>query len=114
MFTEDDGWYRATVINHSGNDVRLCYLDYGNTETLPLSRVKCLLDEFTVLPAQGFHARMDVPSGIDASSFEDSVLEKEFDAKIVKEIKEDVYNIELFSADGSKLFTQKPCGKLNL
>ena len=104
MFTEDDGWYRATVKKHSGANVDVYYTDYGNSETLPLSRTKVLHEKFTTLPSQGFHACVNVPTGVDASSFKDAVLEQEFDAKIIKGTGDSVYQIELFSADGVKMF----------
>lgn len=104
MFTEDDGWYRAAVKKHSGANVDVYYIDYGNSETLPLSRTKVLHEKFTKLPTQGFHACVKIPTGVDASSFEKAVLEKEFDAKIIKENGNNVYEIELFGADGVKMF----------
>ena len=46
-FTEDDSWYRAQIIAVLSPDrVRLCYVDYGNSEEVELSRVKRLEGEF--------------------------------------------------------------------
>ncbi|XP_040598265.1 tudor domain-containing protein 1 isoform X1 [Mesocricetus auratus] len=39
-FTSDDLWYRAVVLETSDSDVKVLYADYGNMETLPLSRVQ--------------------------------------------------------------------------
>ena len=107
MFTVDDGFYRATVNKHTGTTLDVCYMDYGNSETIPQSRIKFLHDKFTTLPVQGFHACVKIPSDVDASSFKDSVLEKEFDAKIVGENGSNAYEVELFTADGAKLFGSK-------
>ena len=104
MFTEDDGFYRATVNKHSGTNVDVCYIDYGNSETVPLSRIKILHRNFTTLPAQGFHACIKIPTGVNASSFKDCALEKEFDAKIVRGSGNNVYEVELFGADGANMF----------
>ena len=39
MFTEDDGWYRTVVTKITGQKITVHYIDYGNSEELPLSRV---------------------------------------------------------------------------
>ncbi|XP_035293701.1 tudor domain-containing protein 1 isoform X1 [Cricetulus griseus] len=39
-FTSDDLWYRAIVLEASDSGVKVLYADYGNMETLPLSRVQ--------------------------------------------------------------------------
>ena len=54
QFTEDQGWYRAVItkILQGGIKAELRYIDYGNTETLPVSELRCLPQEFGVLPSQ--------------------------------------------------------------
>lgn len=104
MFTVDDGWYRATVNKQLGATIDVHYMDYGNTETIPLSRIKTLNQKFTTLPPQGFHACVKIPTGVNIATFKDTVLEKEFDAKIVTENPSNVYEVELLTADGCKLF----------
>ena len=103
MFTLDDGWYRARVNKHSGTTLDVCYIDYGNSETIPQSRVKTLHEKFTKLPVQGFHACVKTARAVN-SSFKDSVLEKEFEARIVAQNTSSVFEVELFTADGTKLF----------
>ncbi|XP_040848428.1 tudor domain-containing protein 1 [Ochotona curzoniae] len=51
-YTSDDLWYRAIVLGTSDNDVRVLYADYGNTETLPLSRVQPITARHLELPFQ--------------------------------------------------------------
>lgn len=105
MFTEDDGWYRAVVTKVTGSTVGVTYLDYGNSEVIPMSRVKVLSSKFTVLAAQGFNASLSVTSNVDVSSFKESVIEKEFMAKIVKSKDIGGYEVELSGLDGARLFT---------
>ena len=104
MFTEDDGFYRATVTNHTGIEIDVNYMDYGNSESISQSRVKILHQKFTTLPRQGFHASVKTPTTVSAAAFKDSLLEKEFDVTIVKESGNNMYEVELFGTDGTKMF----------
>ena len=38
-FSEDGGWYRAVVASVSPEGVTVCYVDYGNSETVDPSQV---------------------------------------------------------------------------
>ncbi|RKP01027.1 hypothetical protein CXG81DRAFT_4301, partial [Caulochytrium protostelioides] len=61
QFTVDDHWYRARVLRTvNKTSVNVIYVDYGNTETLPLSRCKRLVDahRLSVLPAQATAAQL--------------------------------------------------------
>ena len=51
QFTEDDSWYRAEILETIPNIV-VRFIDYGNCEELPASRVKRLNPDFAVLPRQ--------------------------------------------------------------
>ncbi|XP_051679609.2 tudor domain-containing protein 1 isoform X2 [Oryctolagus cuniculus] len=51
-YTSDDFWYRAVVLGTSDTDVRVLYADYGNIETLPLSRVQPITASHLELPFQ--------------------------------------------------------------
>ncbi|OZJ04390.1 hypothetical protein BZG36_02420 [Bifiguratus adelaidae] len=55
-FTEDDQWYRAKVRKVTSDTVDVIYVDYGNSETLPISRVRPLPGQFTALPHQAQEA----------------------------------------------------------
>ena len=102
MFTQDDGWYRAVVTNVTGTMVGVCYLDYGNSENLPLSRVKMLNLMFTGLPVQAFNAKI-VVDGIPPS-FEEKVVDRELTARIVKRGDGGIYVVELFGDNDVPLF----------
>ncbi|KAM7170336.1 tudor domain-containing protein 1 [Macrochelys suwanniensis] len=49
-FTRDGHWYRAIVLGVSRSDVKVAYGDYGNTETLPFSRVLPITAHYLKLP----------------------------------------------------------------
>ncbi|XP_004631604.1 tudor domain-containing protein 1 [Octodon degus] len=51
-YTSDDFWYRAVVLEASDSDVKVLYADYGNIETLPLSRVQPIAVSHLELPFQ--------------------------------------------------------------
>ncbi|KAF9348004.1 hypothetical protein BGX26_000533 [Mortierella sp. AD094] len=57
-FTEDNQWYRAKVIRNvaESKSVEVIYVDYGNSETIPLSRVCPLPSQFSSLPHQAHEA----------------------------------------------------------
>ena len=104
MFSEDDGWYRARVTEITGDTIGVCYIDYGNSETLSLARVKVLTSKFAIPGARGFYASLDVTSDVDVPNFEASVLEQELSAKIVKNKGAGFYEVELSGLDGVRLF----------
>lgn len=51
-FTEDNQWYRAKVTRNvaESKSVEVIYVDYGNSEVIPLSRVVPLPSQFSSLP----------------------------------------------------------------
>lgn len=59
-FTEDNQWYRARVKRASGikKEAHLFFIDYGNEETLPFSRIRPLDSKFKSLEGQAKEARL--------------------------------------------------------
>ncbi|XP_007939803.2 tudor domain-containing protein 1 [Orycteropus afer afer] len=51
-YSSDDLWYRAIVLGTSDAHVTVLYADYGNIETLPLSRVQPIATSLLELPFQ--------------------------------------------------------------
>ncbi|XP_021256309.1 LOW QUALITY PROTEIN: tudor domain-containing protein 1 [Numida meleagris] len=59
QFTEDDVWYRATVIAHtSENNVVVGYIDYGNFEVLQPTRLRPMIPKLMDLPAQAIRCTL--------------------------------------------------------
>ncbi|XP_065890672.1 maternal protein tudor-like [Dysidea avara] len=52
QFTHDDSWYRAIIQKVTDDIVDVFYFDYGNSETIPINRLRELKPEFLTLPAQ--------------------------------------------------------------
>ncbi|KAG0026669.1 hypothetical protein BGZ82_009363, partial [Podila clonocystis] len=57
-FTEDNQWYRAKVTRNvaESKSVEIIYVDYGNSEVIPLTRVVPLPTQFSKLPQQAQEA----------------------------------------------------------
>ena len=80
-FSQDQAWYRARIRELSGSEVTVHYVDYGNSEGLPLSQLKSLSSKFIELPAQAVLCHLtDVCSSKDCSA--ESVVEYE---KLIQE-----------------------------
>jgi tudor domain-containing protein 1/4/6/7 len=105
MFTVDDGFYRAVVTAVSSSSIGVRYLDYGNCEELPLSRIKNLNASFTELPAQSFNAKSFSSSCGTTGEFEETVADKELKAKIVRKDENGVYVVQLSHSNGTPLFS---------
>ncbi|KAJ3146034.1 hypothetical protein HDU89_006764 [Geranomyces variabilis] len=62
QFSADDQWYRARVkkVNHVDKTYSVIYVDYGNAETIPATRLRPLEPAFSisVLPPQAVEARL--------------------------------------------------------
>jgi len=54
----DDAWYRAKVKKQVEGEYEVFYIDYGNTETIPSSRIRPLEPNFADLPPQAQEAQL--------------------------------------------------------
>ncbi|XP_046357075.2 tudor domain-containing 6-like isoform X1 [Haliotis rufescens] len=52
LYNEDQRWYRAEVLDITDESVQVKFLDYGNTETVPVSSIRQLPDTTANFPAQ--------------------------------------------------------------
>lgn len=63
QFTEDDGWYRARIVeSHAKGDMpraQVIYVDFGNHEPLPTSRLRMLRKEHAELPMMAILCALD-------------------------------------------------------
>ncbi len=47
----DDGWYRCVVTAlHNGRECDVTFVDFGDSDRVPVSKLKRLQDAFTRLP----------------------------------------------------------------
>ncbi|XP_067666250.1 tudor domain-containing protein 7B-like [Haliotis asinina] len=52
LYTEDERWYRAEVLDITAQSVQVKFLDYGNTETVPVSSIRQLPETTASIAAQ--------------------------------------------------------------
>ncbi|XP_077309891.1 tudor domain-containing protein 1 [Lithobates pipiens] len=66
QFTADNNWYRASIVKHISEDTALVgYLDFGNTETLHISRLRPIDIDMLQTP---FHAIQCCLAGVKPPS----------------------------------------------
>uniref|UniRef100_A0A8B9IUA0 Tudor domain containing 1 n=1 Tax=Amazona collaria TaxID=241587 RepID=A0A8B9IUA0_9PSIT len=59
QFTEDNQWYRAAVVAYVSEEAVVAeYIDYGNSEVLPLTRLRPVIPRLTDLPAQAIRCTL--------------------------------------------------------
>ncbi|XP_018426259.1 PREDICTED: tudor domain-containing protein 1 [Nanorana parkeri] len=93
QFTADNNWYRASVVKHISDDTALVgYLDFGNTETLDISRLRPIDADMLIIPFQAAQCRLagvKPPSGTWSSEVIHKVslllMNKVFTAVVVSE-----------------------------
>ncbi|NWV19715.1 TDRD1 protein, partial [Origma solitaria] len=73
QFSGNGHWYRAVVLEVSQCEVKVLYGDYGNTETLPLSKVLPITDSYLKLPFQTITCSL---AGIEKAEWSPLVLDK--------------------------------------
>lgn len=91
QFSEDNQWYRALVEENNANKLSVRFIDYGNTETLSISRTKVLNDAFFVEPPLAIKCSLHGVQPLAAQTwldeaatfFEELTSDKELDAKFL-------------------------------
>ena len=90
-YSEDGQWYRGQVISVQNGNAEILFVDYGNSESVPVTQLKKLLPKHSELPAQAFKCSlsgMEPVTGGDwsaesISKFEELVMEQELSCKII-------------------------------
>lgn len=106
QFSEDGCWYRAVVLNTTSKGVTVLYIDYGNSETIPVSKIKKLIPKFSDLPQQGIECTLNrikpkFAGGEpqwrlrDTDKFKDLALEMEGTMTVVAQDSNGVCRVEL-------------------
>lgn len=52
LFTADNVWYRAVVLEVHESEVKVIYADYGNSEMVPFSRILPIPKHLLLIPFQ--------------------------------------------------------------
>uniref|UniRef100_A0A3B4ANB9 Tudor domain-containing protein n=1 Tax=Periophthalmus magnuspinnatus TaxID=409849 RepID=A0A3B4ANB9_9GOBI len=64
LFSEDQHWYRAEILNKTGDEVSLLFVDYGNASQIKLSDVRQIPPQLIQTPVQAFLCELE---GFDSS-----------------------------------------------
>ena len=99
LFTEDDSWYRAKITGVKGANVDVTYIDYGNSETLPSSRLRVLKSQFFQLPQQCVTCTLQgISQDIPKEHFDTITSEKTFNASVT-DVAGDTYAVVLMDVE---------------
>ncbi|NXA11764.1 TDRD1 protein, partial [Sapayoa aenigma] len=98
QFTEDNLWYRATVTAYASEDTVLVnYMDYGNSDSIPLTKLRPVIPQLMALPAQAIKCTLaGVKPPLGAWTSECISLMK----KLVKDNK--VFTVKVVDTDSSR------------
>ncbi|KAF3429302.1 hypothetical protein E2986_02688 [Frieseomelitta varia] len=94
-------WYRAVIKSTEENNAIIQFIDYGNTETVELNKIKSMQKEFLELPIQAVHCKLfGIKNNLDTDKtriFEHTVFRKILEAEFITE-ENDIYSILLKEA----------------
>ncbi|NWU06595.1 TDRD1 protein, partial [Cephalopterus ornatus] len=110
QFSGNGRWYRALVLEASQSAVKVLYADYGNTETLPLSKVLPITDSFLKLPFQTITCSL---AGIEEVEWSPLMLNKLKEMVLKQYVK---ITVKGFNGDIKLVTVEKYCenGGLNV
>ena len=95
QFSEDGLWYRAQVLGCEGNNLEVVYVDFGNSEVLPLSSLRVLSENLASYPPMTFECFL---SGVESLSG-DGQFEQAAADRMLDLIGEGVVTMEIVSTD---------------
>ncbi|XP_064604917.1 uncharacterized protein LOC135470098 [Liolophura sinensis] len=89
-YTEDQAWYRGKISAVHGKTVHAVFVDYGNSEDIPLSDTRKIVTSLLEVPPLAYPCRLaqvKAPAGVWTSQalafFEELVMDKELDCKFI-------------------------------
>ncbi|CAL1676055.1 unnamed protein product [Lasius platythorax] len=117
----DSQWYRAQILNVTGDKVKVVYVDYGNEEVLPTMSLRAIHNDLvTSLPAQAVKCALNgyevLLSDQEVSNyFERLTLEKRFYMKVVaaqpKGLLVDLFEFDTMKSIHPQLLNNLYCDK---
>ena len=52
--SSDGNWYRARIIAQEGMEYEVRFVDYGDTDVVPASKLKKIMNQFASIPCLAF------------------------------------------------------------
>ncbi|KAK2826576.1 hypothetical protein Q5P01_020790 [Channa striata] len=99
LFSADNQWYRAKVVQRAGDNIHVLFVDYGNESDVDIKNVKSLPESLLEMPPQAFLCSLN---GFDefSGSWDDSVYDDFFNVIIDKPLRVTMFNVEDYSEIG--------------
>uniref|UniRef100_A0A4W6FEM0 Si:ch211-189e2.3 n=1 Tax=Lates calcarifer TaxID=8187 RepID=A0A4W6FEM0_LATCA len=93
LFSSDNQWYRAQVIQRTGNTLNVLFIDYGNESYVDISNVRSLPQSLLDTAPQAFLCSL---SGFDESkgSWDDQVYEDFYNLLVDKALSVTVFSVK--------------------
>ena len=115
-YTENDMWHRAQIVDVQDDvNVTVSYIDYGNSETLPLDRLHPISDSHRKLPAQAIHCRLAEVQGVDPNRItnylNEMLLEKVVEVEVQNQHSDGSYTVKLFHPGESQSINDQIVGE---
>ena len=104
QFSQDQQWYRSIIESVDSSGVKVHFVDWGNSETVPATNILLLKQEFLDTPCQAIHCQLAdaFPVGTDWSDrsitcFSSLILDKALSAQFLSELSSGVWSVRLLS-----------------
>uniref|UniRef100_A0A8C6M2D9 Tudor domain-containing protein n=1 Tax=Nothobranchius furzeri TaxID=105023 RepID=A0A8C6M2D9_NOTFU len=93
LFSQDDQWYRAQVMQKEGETLRVLFVDYGNEAEVDIKNVRALPKSLMEMSPQAFLCRL---SGFEKSkgSWDDTAYDEFYKLLVDKPLKVTVLDME--------------------
>ena len=116
MYTENDVWHRAQIVEVQDDvNATVSYIDYGNSETLPLERLHAISDSQLQLPAQGICCRLAGVQGVDPDKItnylNEILVEKVVECEVQNHHTDGSYTVKLFHPGASQSINDQIVGE---
>lgn len=99
-YTSDGRWYRGFVQSVCGDQAAVLYLDYGNTESVPISDLYCLPAEMSHLPPLAFKCALEgakEDTKLTVEDYDSSIYDRVFHVRCSNIVGDCIY-VRLLSA----------------
>ena len=117
-FSEDDTWYRAEIQTPGQKEVEVQFVDYGNTESIVMSKIRKLKPEYLKMKSQGIKCGLD---GVVAQNkvweeksiedFEGLTMDKHLVSKIINRSSDGTHLLELENVEEKINIGDSMCDK---
>lgn len=124
LFHEDGSWYRARVLESRGSNLKVFFIDYGNTETVTVNNVREAPDYVLAIPALSTKCIVNDCTPISRVWTEDErkkvetmLHSGEFTCEVTSvdksDINNEVYHVKLYNLDSpsTPIFVRPAAGK---